>query len=113
LAGQVLVSLPWYLGLLGRIAQYQSPLIAELTPGSTVLSDLDKDTRSALVSAPGASHLVARKVLWAGKEKVVINADFAVDPMATLMNDRDHFSVCKPRSMTDPSLLALVEEMIA
>ncbi len=114
LASELLTDLPWFLGrLLGYLGKYRSPLIEELKPGSVVLDDLSRETVQALVEEPGAGHLVARRVFWARNDRVVINAEFGADPLPIQLDDRDHFTICKPRHLDDPVLMAVANEVKA
>ncbi len=106
----------WFLGkLAGAVAQYNIPLIEDLKPDSVVLRRLQDDTRTALgpllAEDPGASpsHLVARAVVWANDDKVVINQPFQCDPLPVLW-DGDHSRVCKPHlGFVDPLDIVIKE----
>ena len=80
-----------------------------------VLRRLQDDTRSALTQAYAVdpavvpTHLVARAVVWANDDKVVINQPFESDPEPLLWMG-DHSRVCKPHlGFLDPVDLVINE----
>jgi alpha-beta hydrolase superfamily lysophospholipase len=96
LASEFLSGQEWFIGkLAGSVAQYNVPLLNDLSDGSPVLADLLADTRKALRSAADAPYLVAHAVVWAQQDKVVRNARFANDPRPARF-PKDHQNVCKP-----------------
>ena len=53
-----------------------------------------------LITTGTRTFTIAKRVIWAHKERVVINSRFLEDPEAVLFNDRaiDHTKVCKPNA---------------
>jgi pimeloyl-ACP methyl ester carboxylesterase len=84
------------LRLMGLGAKHASPLIDELKEGGTDLQLLLDETNKAL-AAGGGSSLIARKVVIAERERIVVNRRFAQDPWpAATFAGTNHFSICKP-----------------
>jgi hypothetical protein len=97
-----------FLRLFGAGARFASPLIDQLKPGSADLKTLLDETTAAL--AGGANtHLIARKVIIAERERIVKNASFASDPPAIAIPDTTHTTVCKPSSTFILPLQRLLE----
>jgi pimeloyl-ACP methyl ester carboxylesterase len=84
------------------LAQWFSPLIADLRPGSPVLTALLNDTLRE--TQGGANpHLNARRVVLAEYEDIVENLQFGNDPPPVAVPGTKHTTVCKPRSdFADP-----------
>ena len=77
-------------------ARYRFQVLHDLERGSQTLSRLESQTLSAI--RHGAKSLVARRVVYAGNDKIVDPIDFCDDPPAFIIQDISHTSVCKPRS---------------
>jgi alpha-beta hydrolase superfamily lysophospholipase len=81
---------------LARLARFESPLIDQLRQGSPTLKKLLSDT-TQMCQANANPHLIARKVLLAEYEQIVVNDSFADDPPSHTIPGTTHTSVCKPR----------------
>jgi pimeloyl-ACP methyl ester carboxylesterase len=86
-----------FLRFFGALARFDSPLIEQLKPGSTVLNTLLSETVQATRNGANC-HLVAYKVVIAEYEKIVQNEVFAGDPPPVTIPNTGHTTVCKPRS---------------
>lgn len=64
---------------LGAVAQYVSPTLTDLEPGSTMLTQLLEQTERQL-AAGRADFLKAKYVVFGRKERVVVTETFASDP---------------------------------
>jgi pimeloyl-ACP methyl ester carboxylesterase len=84
------------LRLIGFGAKHASPLIDELQAGGKDLQDLLDETNAALATGNGAA-LIAKQVVIADRERIVVNRRFAQDPWppATFAGT-NHFTICKP-----------------
>ena len=100
-----LTSQGWWLGnLISHGALSKSPLIIDLVSTSKVITDLEKDTKTALASTGthGLGHLAAKRVVWALYDKVVKNGQFCDDePADAPPLNANHVEVCKPRRADD------------
>ncbi|MDB6027362.1 MAG: hypothetical protein JWM68_3585 [Verrucomicrobiales bacterium] len=85
-----------FLKLFGAGARFASPLIDQLKPNSTALTQLLAETLSACQGGANP-HLVARKVVIAEYEQIVENETFGGDPPPDPIPDTTHTTVCKPR----------------
>jgi Alpha/beta hydrolase family len=100
-------------GLFKAAIKYKTPLLADLSPGSTVLTSLENDTRQVL-RAIGRSvppFLVPKIVVWAEGDRVVINDPFVSDPVSIIEFGHDHLSVCKPRAMNESIFRHVANEL--
>jgi hypothetical protein len=69
---------------------------------SKVLEKLHQETVD-LCAKGDNKHLIARKVVWAEVENIVVNEDFGSDPLGIAIKGTTHMSVCKPkRGFRDP-----------
>ena len=89
--------------VLAGFARFHSPLIDQLAPDSLYLKELQARVSAAVGNAT-SHYLLAKAVLIAQREHVVINLPFPGDPYPIAVPDSDHFSVCKPQSPTDSPL---------
>jgi hypothetical protein len=93
------------LGILSSVAsivRFSSPLIDELAPGSPELQALQQRSLAA-INAGNGPYLIAKKVVFAAKERIVINLPFLQDPTPITFADTTHRSVCKPKdTFLDP-----------
>lgn len=104
LVSLLITCLPGPSKLLGFFTQYKWPVLRDLTPGSTALDDLERDTLAHIAKNADVNIAVAYEIVWAEFEKVVIAGRFCNDPDPRRAADRNHISVCKP---TDQYLLPL------
>jgi hypothetical protein len=87
---------------LSSIVRFSSPLIDELAPESLVLQALRQKTLDA-INAGNSPYLIAKKVVFAAKERIVQNVSFLQDPAPLTFAGTTHFSVCKPKlTFLDP-----------
>jgi pimeloyl-ACP methyl ester carboxylesterase len=77
------------------IARFQFQVLHDLDRASPTLAQLAKQTREAILG--GAKNLVARRVVYAGDDKVVDPIDFCDDPPPEFIHKVSHTAVCKPR----------------
>ena len=105
LVSAFVVDQPWFLGkLLGYYLKYRSPLLEDLQPNSPVITALKDETRAVMDRLPQPpAYIRADGVLWAEKERVVINMPFFADAPPQLAA-ADHFSVCKPGDLRHKAL---------
>lgn len=90
-----------FLKLFGAAARFKSPLIDDLDPASETLRQLLDDTRAAVLQ--GHRHLIAKRVVLAAVDHIVVNGRFPDDPPPDAIPGTTHTTVCKPRSdFTDP-----------
>ncbi len=89
------VSSFWFLKLFATGARFKSPLIEELRQESPWLKKLLEDTQTATKDRANR-HLVAKRVIIAEYEKIVVNETFGDDPPPHTIPDTTHTTVCKP-----------------
>ena len=94
------------LGILSSVVssfiRFSSPLIDELAPGSQELQALQQKTLAA-INAGDSPYLIAKKVVFAAKERIVTNLPFPQDPAPITFAGTTHHSVCKPKdTFLDP-----------
>jgi pimeloyl-ACP methyl ester carboxylesterase len=77
-------------------ARYKFQVLHDLERSSKTLRDLESHTRSAILQ--GAKNLIARRVIYAGNDKIVDPIDFCDDPPPEFIHKVSHTGVCKPRS---------------
>lgn len=90
-------------------AKIVSPLIDELNPEKSDLLEKLQQSTLDLCTAGQNGHLVARKVIWAERENVVLNEDFGNDPLGQAIRGTTHTSVCKPKAGFREPLTCLEE----
>ena len=86
-----------FLGLFAKSAQFQSPLIDQLSDDSKELTRLREKVIAALGEGD-CDYLIPRAVIIAEYERIVRNLKFGSDPEPIPLRGTDHFTVCKPRS---------------
>jgi pimeloyl-ACP methyl ester carboxylesterase len=101
LALNALTGIHWVGALLTNLTMFKLQALDGLSDGSPMISNLLAETNSAI--AQGATALKAHKVIWAEKENIVSNQNFAQDPPPKIYRGKGHMDVCKPNgSFTDP-----------
>jgi pimeloyl-ACP methyl ester carboxylesterase len=85
-----------FLHLFSTFARFESPLINQLTPGSTTLNALLAETKQACMGGANP-HLLAHTVVIAEYDRIVMNDSFGDDPPPITIPDTEHINVCKPR----------------
>lgn len=73
------------------------PVINDLKPESQAIKNLITDTQAYLNLNMG-DFTIATQVIWADKDIVVHSNPFCNDPVATLITNKSHSSVCKPNA---------------
>jgi alpha-beta hydrolase superfamily lysophospholipase len=99
LVSELLKDLGWsWLKLFISGWRFASPLVDEVAPGSTSITQLKQETIAAVQQ--GATYLKSTKVVIAEVERVVSNLQFKpVDPVPVVpYKGTTHTSLCKPRS---------------
>jgi pimeloyl-ACP methyl ester carboxylesterase len=94
---------------------WRLPILKDLTRDGATIVNLRAATVKAL-KAPGLqskSHLIAARIFFGLHEKVVCQDRFCEDPDPdskdwVVFPDRDHVTVCKPRSLSDEPFTALL-----
>jgi len=84
-----------FLGLLTSVGRFSSPLLAQLEKNSNELKKLLRDTKAATANGKNP-HLIARKLILAERERIVVNESFATDPSPNTIRGTTHTTVCKP-----------------
>ena len=79
------------LRLLGLVC----PVLHDLRENSIFLTDLERNTLLE-INKGNADQLVAKKVIFGSKERMVNMSPFAQDPPIISINGKDHGNVCKP-----------------
>ena len=74
------------------------PILDDLRPNSQTILNLIEDSKNYLLKQDGG-FTVAHSVVWADKDIVVHNDVFCSDPVAILVDNKTHTSVCKPKSV--------------
>lgn len=88
--------------VVSSIMRFSSPLIDELAPDSPQLQALHHKTLAA-INTGDSPYLIAKKVVFAAKERIVINLPFLQDPTPITFAGTTHHSVCKPKdTFLDP-----------
>ncbi|WP_026994885.1 alpha/beta hydrolase [Flectobacillus major] len=90
-------SLPTVGRILAGLGFIAIPVLDDLQPTSQTILNLIADTQSYLNQNKG-QFTIAHKVVWANDEIVVHNEPFCSDPVAILINNKSHTSVCKPKA---------------
>ena len=75
------------------------PVLDDLKPESQTISNLKSDSKRYLKINQG-SFTIAHSVVWAENELIVYNEIFCSDPVAKLMANKTHITVCKPNHTT-------------
>jgi hypothetical protein len=86
-----------------------SPLIEQLLPDSQELLELRTLTTNAINSG-ACEYLIAKQVLIAKRENIVVNLPFCEDPPPRPI-DADHTSICKPLNGDSESLGYLIKSI--
>jgi pimeloyl-ACP methyl ester carboxylesterase len=86
----------WKIGSL--LIQFAIPVLQDLTPDSTALNDLERDTQAVIDAHADHNISIASEIIWAERETVVIAGNFCLDPLPILAYDQGHMSVCKPNA---------------
>jgi pimeloyl-ACP methyl ester carboxylesterase len=77
-------------------------VVYDLEPGSPTLTKLLDDSKDVINTGQGA-FAIARKVIWAERDNIVKQLQFANDPLPRPYPGKNHKNVCKPNSLfTDP-----------
>jgi hypothetical protein len=72
------------------------PIIADLTTGSIMLTDLQSRTQQVCAIGQAPPHVKADGIIWAERERVVVNNRFCSDSPEIDIPGTTHTSVCKP-----------------
>jgi len=83
--------------ILAAIGRWRYLAADDLLPGSTTLTNLERDTIQALENG-GCQYLIAHKVLFGELENIVQTARFCQDPTLTPVENKGHVDICKPES---------------
>lgn len=90
-----LMDLSLILKFIGRIIEYNHPILLELDKDSQILKKIKDDTQ-ALLATKKDGFWVAKLVVHSSNDKVVSNVQFCGDPKAWEVDDKSHSEVCKP-----------------
>jgi pimeloyl-ACP methyl ester carboxylesterase len=91
------------------LARYRFQVLQDLEERSQTLQDLRARTEKAI--ARGGTHLIAKRVVYAGDDKIVNPLDFCSDPAAEFIQGASHTSVCKPRADFRDPLVHLLSSL--
>ncbi len=83
--------------LIPSIAKYQYPVYEDLEPDSQFIKTLIDETKKLLANNYKCN--IAKKVVWAEKDRVVSQINFCDDPDPELIYNKGHINVCKPDSV--------------
>lgn len=81
--------------LISPFVTYQYPVYEDLEPGSQFIATLVDETKKLLADKKYPCN-IARKVIWAERDRVVSQINFCDDPDAELVYKKNHVNVCKP-----------------
>jgi alpha-beta hydrolase superfamily lysophospholipase len=90
-------SLPTVGKILAGLGFLTIPVLDDLRPNSQTIQNLINDSQNYINQNTG-QFTIAHEVVWANNEIVVHNDQFCSDPVATLIDNKSHTSVCKPKS---------------
>jgi pimeloyl-ACP methyl ester carboxylesterase len=90
-------SLPSVGKILAVLGFLTFPVLDDLRPDSQTIQNLIADSQAYLNQNSG-QFTIAHEVVWANNEVVVHNDQFCNDPVATLIDNKSHTSVCKPKA---------------
>ncbi|MBX3252720.1 MAG: hypothetical protein KF862_01165 [Chitinophagaceae bacterium] len=90
-------SLPTVGKILAGLGFLTIPVLDDLRPNSQTIQNLITDSQGHLNQNAG-QFTIAHEVVWANNEIVVHNDQFCNDPVATLIDNKSHTSVCKPKA---------------
>lgn len=99
------ISFPGYLAALGPIIHYFVVTLDQLLDKAIIIGPMQDKCREIINEHHITSFTVAKKVIWASPERVVINSRFLDDPEAVQYRQKkvSHVKVCKPtRQFTLP-----------
>jgi pimeloyl-ACP methyl ester carboxylesterase len=83
------------------LARFKYQVLHDLERKSQTLTQLEAQTSTAIKR--GARNLIARRIVYAGNDKIVDPVDFCDDPAAEFIHRVTHTGVCKPRvDFNDP-----------
>lgn len=88
-------SLPAFGKILVGLGLLTIPVLEDLRPTSQTIQNLIADTQAYLHQNTG-QFTIAHEVVWANNEIVVHNDQFCDDPVATLIDNKTHITICKP-----------------
>jgi len=83
--------------LIAGLGLFAIPVLDDLKPDSLTISNLIFDSQNYINQNQG-NFTIAHSVIWANNENVVYNEQFCNDPVPTLIDNKSHSSVCKPKS---------------
>ena len=90
------------------ISKFFKPLLRDLEEGSEFLKDmLDRSQKE--IREKKSEFLVARKVIFGGKDRYVSVNRFADDPTPITVPDKGHSDICKPKPKYMLPLLQVAE----
>lgn len=93
----IIESLPAVGKILAGLGLLKIPVLDDLRPTSQTILNLIADSQGYLNQNTG-QFTIAHQVVWANNEIVVHNDQFCSDPVATLIDNKSHTSVCKPKA---------------
>jgi pimeloyl-ACP methyl ester carboxylesterase len=88
--------LPMFGRMLAGLGFVAMPVLEDLKPDSEAIKNLMQESQKLIDEGKG-NFAIAAKVVWANNERVVHNERFCQDPVAELVDDQSHSSVCKPQ----------------
>jgi hypothetical protein len=107
------IDLPIYIGVLGAVARLVVLTLDQLLKPEIIIAPLEKKCVDIIEKDGIKSFTIARKVIWAGPERVVINSKFGKDPKAIEYKKLrvGHTQICKP-TVKFPQPMSEVEEVL-
>lgn len=92
----LITCLPGLSKVAGLLTYWRIPVLNDLSPGATALTDLERDTNAVVASGVNQNIAIASEIIWADNERVVIPGNFCNDPDPQPGPGQNHMSVCKP-----------------
>jgi pimeloyl-ACP methyl ester carboxylesterase len=90
------INFPGYLKCMGPFLRYFVLSLSQLIDPTIILAPMHEKIKELITKEGIESFTVAKKVIWASPERVVINRKLLKDPEAIIFRKKNHSQVCKP-----------------
>ena len=100
-----LIAFPPYLRVLGPLIHHFVLTLDQLLEPETIIEPMEEKCKEIISQHSIKTFTVAKSVIWATPERVLVNAKFGQDPKAIQYKKKkiNHVQVCKPTNrFTDP-----------
>lgn len=87
--------LPGLLELVSVVIPFFMPVLEEIRAGKPFIQKLETDTLDC-INKGKTKFTIARKVVWAATERIVVHQYFGKDPPPITIPNTTHTTVCKP-----------------